>query len=117
RAAAGGPPVPTPRGGAGATPLRRAADRPPARRRNRRAARLLLRVNYRCSSFHLGSLPPAKRWPLAVEKRFDLHARTREPRHHGADRHPLHLRNLTVSEAFEHHEEERRALILHQRGE
>src|SRR6185437_3609406 len=68
--------------------------------------------------FHLRpSFYSAQRGALAVEKSLDLHACTRQTRHHRADRHALHLRDFAVGQALQHHQQERVALVFHQRGE
>src|ERR1035437_237665 len=58
----------------------------------------------------------AKRRAPAVKIVFDLYARTRQTRHHGTDRHPLHFRDFAVAEALQYHQQQGIALVLHQRG-
>src|SRR5450759_876761 len=60
-------------------------------------------------SFHA-----AQRRAPAVEKSFDLDTGTRQTRHHGTDRYALHLRDFAVGEAFQHHQQQGVALVLHQ---
>ena len=38
-----------------------------------------------------------------------------EAGHHGADRHALNVGDLAVAQSFQHHQEQHRALLFHQR--
>jgi hypothetical protein len=63
------------------------------------------------SSLDLISFDTAERRTLAIKKRFDLRAGSRQTRHHGADRHALNLCDLTIGKALQHNKQQRRPLI------
>ena len=53
-------------------------------------------IDFLSLSFHA-----AQRRALAVQIRSDLHAGAREPRHHRADRHALHLGDLAIGQTLQ----------------
>src|SRR3954471_712356 len=63
------------------------------------------------------SFDAPKHRPSAVEIGLDLRTRAREARHNRADRHALDFCNLPVGQALEHYQQQRGALVIHQRRE
>lgn len=59
----------------------------------------------------------AERGAPVIEIGFDLHARTRQTRHYGADGDALHLGDLPVGQLFEHDQQKRGALLVNQQRE
>src|ERR1700722_6270884 len=62
------------------------------------------------SSFH----PPQRR-AFALQRSLHVSTGARKARHYGADRHALDIGDLAVAQAFQHHQKQHRALLLHQR--
>jgi len=60
--------------------------------------------------------PAAARWRSPSKRSFDMGSRARKPGHYyGTDRHSLDVGDLAVAQSFQHHQQQHRALLLHQR--
>src|SRR5882757_7379680 len=61
------------------------------------------------------SFDSPQRGAFAFERGFHMRTRTGKPGHYGADRYALDVGDLAVTQSFQHHQQQHRALFFHQR--